>query len=73
MAKVWIIDGFGSDVEYVLAEYQGVHNHESQEGSIVAEKIQREMKVLSMRVILRKPLEKLETGDDWIWIKIQWY
>ena len=59
MAKVRIIDGFGSDVENVLAEYEGFHNHESQEGSIVAEKIQREMKVLSMRVIFRKPLELL--------------
>ena len=35
-AKVRIIDGVGNDLEYVLAEYEGVHNLESQEGPIVA-------------------------------------
>ena len=40
MVKVRIIDRFVNDVENVLAEYEGVHNHESQEGSIVAEKNQ---------------------------------
>ena len=33
---VRIIDGVGNDIEYVLAEYEGVHNLGSQEGPIVA-------------------------------------
>ena len=35
-AKVRIIDGVGNNLEYVLAEYEDVHNLESQEGPIVA-------------------------------------
>ena len=35
-AKVRIIDGVGNNLEYVLAEYEGVHNLRSQEGPIMA-------------------------------------